>query len=94
VHRKRFVIVLLTGLNAVLMTALWMGADSPSAYAQPGGRPGNLTCVTAKAAGQSFDLLYVLDVTSRKLFAFYPSSGRNTQLVAAPPRDLVKDFNR
>lgn len=93
-HKKRFLIVLLTGLNVMLMTVLWIGADAPSAFAQAGARPGNITCVTAKGAGQSFDLLYVLDASSRKLFAFYPSSGRSAQLVAAPPRDLVKDFNR
>lgn len=64
------------------------------AFAQGGAQRGDLISVTAKVAPNTTDTLYVLDVPARKLYAFYPGSGRSNKLTAAPPRDLVKDFNR
>ena len=90
---KRVAIVLLVGLNLLFLVALWVTSFSPSpAYGQTGGRAGEFLSVTAKAAGQTYDVLYILDVPGRKLYAFYPSGGRTEQLVAAQPRDLAQDF--
>jgi len=96
VFSKHSIIVLLVGLNLFLLGVLLIGSYSlPSAYAQSGGRAGDFALVTAKVAGQSYDAVYVLDRPSRKLFALYPTGGgQRVQFVAAPPRDLVKDFRQ
>ena len=92
-HARRSLIVLLVAANLLLLAALVFEIDStPAAYAQSGARPGDFVCVTAKAAGQSYDVLYVLDVRARKLFSFYPTSAQRNQLAPTAPRDLVKDF--
>ena len=92
---KRSMIVMLVGLNLFLLAVLLFGSYSlPAAYAQVGARPGDFACVTAKVAGQTYDVLYVLDVPSRKLYAFYPTGGHTNQLAATQPRDLAKDFDR
>ncbi len=90
---KRFVIVILVGLNLLLLAALLIGSYSlPAAYAQGSTRAGDFACVTAKASGQTYDVLYVLDLPARKLYAFYPTQSR--RLTTATPRDLSKDFGR
>lgn len=92
---KRFLIYLLSVVNVVLLTGIWFSLDTPNrVYAQAGITPGPFTCVTAKVANQDYDLLYVLDIPSHKLYAFYPQTSQSTKLVAAPPRDLTQDFNR
>ncbi len=90
---KRSIIVLLVGVNLLLLAALWLASYSPAAaYAQGGARVGDFASVTAKAAGQTYDVLYVLDVPARKLYAFFPT--QQQRLTSAPPRDLAKDFDR
>lgn len=90
---KQSVIVLLSLVNLVLLVTLVLGSYStPTAFAQGGARPGDFISVTAKAAGQSYDVLYVLDVRDRKLFGFYPSAPPRSTLVATAPRDLTLDF--
>ena len=92
---KRSMIVMLVGLNLLLLAVLMLGSYSlPTAYAQVGARPGDFACVTAKVAGQTYDVLYVLDVPSRKLYAFYPTGGHTNQLAATQPRDLAQDFDQ
>ena len=93
---KRWGLVCLAGLNLFLLIALLMSSESlPAALAQVGGRPGgDFTCATAKASGQSYETLYVLDITEDKLYAFYPSPTQRNQLAPTPPRDLRMDFNR
>jgi hypothetical protein len=93
---KRSTIVILVGLNLLLLAAILLPSYSlPAAHAQMRSRTGDYACVTAKAATQTYDVLYVLDVPSRKLYAFYPTAaGRRGSLTAAPPRDLVEDFER
>ena len=93
---RRIAVVLLVGLNLFLAALLVLGSYSlPTALAQQGrARPGDFICATAKAATQSYEVLYVLDVRANKLYGFYPTSGHATQLTATPPRDLAKDFNR
>lgn len=91
---KRSAIVLLVGLNMLLFVALLsQSALIPQSYGQPGAQGRDLVSVTAKAAGQSYDVLYVLDVAQQKLHALYPSPAPRSRLVAAPPRDLTKDFD-
>ncbi len=95
VFTKRSVIAILVGVNLILLGALMMQSYAlPAAFGQGGGRPGDFVCVTAKAAGQTYDVLYVLDVPARKLYGFYPPSGQAKRLTTAPPRDLAKDFGR
>ena len=92
--RKRSVIALLVGLNVLLLFALVAGSHSPPAYAQGGMRSGEYLAVTAKVAGQTQNVLYVLDVRERQLYAFFPTKANTTQLVTLGPRDLAKDFGR
>jgi len=95
VSTKRTVIVVLVGLNLFLLAALIVGSyPPPAAYAQAGARAGDFVCVTAKAASQSYDVLYVLDVPARKLYGFYPTGPGRGKIVASPPRDLAEDFQR
>ena len=92
---KRSLIAILVGLNLVLLAALLMGSYSlPAAIGQGTARAGNFVCVTAKAAGQSYDVLYLLDVRSRKLYGLYPTGARPVRLTATAPRDLAADFGR
>jgi len=91
--RKRSAVVLLAGLNVILLLALLTPRlGSPAAFAQPGPRGPGYLCVTAKPAGQTYDVLYLLDPAAQKLHAFYPGLPQNRQLTRAEPRDLKKDF--
>jgi hypothetical protein len=97
VLNKRSVIVLLIGLNLLLATVLMVGSYSlPAAFAQVGGQPraGDFLCVTAKPAGQSYDVVYVLDSDKRKLHAFYPTSARSPKYSYGQFVDLAVDFGR
>ncbi len=92
---KRPAIVLLVALNALLVLILLSkGGWLPKALAQAPGRGGNYVTVTAKAQGQSYDVLYVLDVSDRKLHAFYPANVQTRELAYASFRDLKADFGR
>lgn len=91
---KRSIITGLVGLNLLLCAILLAGSlKSPSVFAQAGGAPGNYITVTAKASGQSYDVLYLLNTSTRKLHAFYPNP-RGNRYLHAHPRDLLKDFDR
>lgn len=86
---KRALIVLLAGLNLFLLAAvLFQFVGLPKAFANPTG--GGIACVTAKAAGQSFDIVYVLD--GNNLHAFYPSNFQTKKHALASTRDLTVDF--
>ena len=90
-------LTLLAGVNVVLALCLIAQVVAPAAARAQGrsaGRAGDLVCVTAKAAGQGFDVLYVLDLPTRKLHAFYPPAAKPNTLVHAPSRDLKADFDR
>jgi len=92
---KRSVIALLVGANMLLLFALIMGTLAPpAAYAQGGVRAGEYLAVTAKVAGQTQNVLYVLDLRERQLYAFFPTGANTTQLSNIAPRDLAKDFGR
>lgn len=90
---KRSTIVLLIGVNLFLLAALIISSYSlPAAFAQGSARAGDFACVTANVAGQTYDVLYIVDIRGQKLYAFYPAGGRRNQLTASEPRDLQKDF--
>ena len=90
---KRSAIVLLVGLNLLLLVAvLAQSIALPRAAAQPGAGNSDLVSVTAKSRGQTYDVLYVLDVPQQKLHAIYRTPLPRNRLVAAPPRDLTRDF--
>lgn len=90
---KRSLVVLLVGLNLMLLAALLISSYSlPAAYAQGRGRSGDFVAVTAQALGQSYDVLYVLDVPERQLYAFYPQNTTTKQLRWTPPVDMKKAF--
>ena len=92
---KRTIIVALVGVNVLLASALLSRvAALPTARAQTGARPGELLCVTAKPAGQSYDVLYMLDVGAHKLHAFYHASPQSSRLIPVQPRDLLADFGK
>ena len=90
---KRSLITSLIVANLCLLAALIsVFFTLPITYAQGGGRGGDYLCVTAKPAGQSYDVLYVLEPTTQQLHAFYPGSPQSKQLSHAESRDLKKDF--
>ncbi len=92
-NSKRPIITLLIVVNLCLLTGLLSALIAlPKTYAQGGGRRADYLCVTAKPAGQSYDVLYVLDQSSQQLHAFYPGSPQNKQLSRAESRDLKLDF--
>lgn len=90
---KRSLITVLIAANLCLLAALLSVCFAlPVTYAQGGGRGADYLSVTAKPAGQTYDVLYVLDATAQQLHAFYPGLPQNRQLTRAEPRDLKKDF--
>ena len=93
---KATLLASLVAVNVFLLVALLTaGGALPTASAQPGGRGGgNYLCVTAKAAGQSYDVSYVLDQSGQQLHAFHPGQGQNRQLTRTEPRDLARDFGK
>lgn len=94
-YTKRSTVVLLVVTNLILVAALLIPIlGPPGAQAQSGGRRGDYVCVTANAAGQTYDVLYLLDVRERMLHALYPTPAPRSALVTAPPRNLLKDFER
>lgn len=94
---KRSIIALLVGVNLLLLAVLLVATYSPpAAYAQARGMPGNFVAVTAKAAGQNYDVLYLLDRQQQKLHAFYPqrTGGKKYGYGYGKYRDLKADFNQ
>ncbi len=92
---KRSIITWLAVVNALLVTALVLASRSDSlAFAQGAGRSGGFVSVTAKASGQSYDVVYVLDVPGRKLYGYYPVGGQGGKIKPTPPRDLMQDFGK
>lgn len=92
---KRTAITLLAGLNVVLLGLLLSSVMGlPRALGQVGGRGGGFVCVSAKAVGQSYDVLFALDLATRKLHAFRPESVQGRKIVHADVRDLAVDFGR
>ena len=93
---KRSIIVLLVGVNLLLLGVLLAATySSPAAFAQASrGLPGNFVCVTAKAAGQNYDVVYLLDRGQQKLHAFYPqrAGGKKYGYGYGKYRDLKADF--
>jgi len=84
---------LLVLLNVVLaVTFLASAYRLPSAFAQNGLKRGDFLCVTAKASGFSYDVLFVIDLADHRLHAFYPGLPKTRKLVNAPSRDLYADF--
>ena len=93
--RRSSAIFLLVIVNLGLLAALLSECfELPPAYAQPGGRGADYLCVTAKPAGQSYDVLYLLDPSAHRLHAMYPSSPPAKKLTRTEPRDLKKDFDK
>lgn len=92
---KRAAITALIVANLCFAAALLSACFSlPTTYAQGGGRGGEYVCVTAKPAGQTFDVFYVLDSAAHRLHAFYPGLPQSKQLTRAELRDLKKDFDK
>ncbi len=90
---KRLLLGVLAALNGVLAVALLTaGGVLPQAFGQTGARGGNYLSVTAKPAGQNYDVLYVLDQNAHRLHAFYRAQPQNRQMTRAESRDLKKDF--
>lgn len=91
---KRALVTALVGLNVLLLTALLMQAAAPpTAFAQAGGGGGPMISVTAKAAGQSYDVVYLLDVQQDRLHALYVDNFQARKLGQAKFRDLKADFD-
>ena len=86
-------VALLVGLNLMLVATLVAALlQLPVAMAQAGGRGGEFLTAAGKAAGRTYEVQYLLDVSKRKLYAIYPSNPSAKELAIAPPRDLVADF--
>lgn len=90
---KRSTIVLLAGLNVLLAAGLLAGVVAlPKAHAQAKGRPGDFISVAAKARGQAYDVVYVLDKSQERLHAFYPTNIQTKKFSYGGNRDLKSDF--
>lgn len=92
---KRSVVVGLVGLNLFLLAALVLSTYSPpAAYAQRAGAANNFLAVTCRA-DNDYDVLFLLDLPTRKLHCFAPTRGdRSGKTLYAGHRDLSVDFNR
>lgn len=91
--KKQFAIATLAAVNAMLLAILVShAAPLPTAQAQarPGG--GGFVCASARAAGRTFEVLHLIDLSTRKLHSFFPD--RNKLLFTAAPRDLDQDFGK
>jgi hypothetical protein len=66
----------------------------PSAFGQAGRGGGGYLCATAKPSGRTFEVFYMIDLTTRKLHAFYPASPQTREFSHAGPRELDKDFGK
>lgn len=94
---KRSLLACLLGLNCILAAVFLVGSvtSSPQAFGQaPAVGSSNTICVTAKASGQTFDVVYLLDVQGHKLHAFLPSGPQTRQLAYGGVRDLERDLGR
>ena len=90
---KRSLIGLLVVANLVLVLALVVSSyQLPQALAQRAGFGGNYIAATAKASGQSFETLFLLDTTGHRLLAVYQSATHRGQWDYSPARDLNADF--
>ena len=92
---KRSVIVALVGLNLFLLTALIFSTYSPPvAYAQRMGAAANYVAVTCRVDNE-FDVLYLLDLPTRKLHCFVPDRDiARGGMQYAGSRDVAQDFSR
>jgi hypothetical protein len=94
VRYKRTLIVALVGLNLMLLAALLLSAYSvPAAYAQRAGGSYNYAAVTCEV-DQAYDVLYLLDLSERKLHAFLPDRQIQSNMQHVGFRDLESDFRR
>jgi hypothetical protein len=90
---KRSLAVLLAGLNMLLLGILLLGSYRlPAAAAQAGRRGGDFLAATVTAPGQSYEVLYIVDLPDRKMHAFVPDSQRHLQY--ANFVDLMQDFRQ
>ncbi|MDO8630105.1 MAG: hypothetical protein Q7R41_06385, partial [Phycisphaerales bacterium] len=58
------------------------------------GGGGGYICATAKPSGRTFEVFYMIDLSTRKLHAFYPASPQSKEFAHAEPRELDKDFGK
>jgi len=92
---KRSLIVFLVGVNLLLFMVLVVGITSPpAAYAQTRGPAGSFLTATAAVEGQEYDVLYILDLATRRLHAFAPTNVQSKKPDYRGYRDLEKDFRR
>jgi len=92
---KQTLIAFLVGLNLLLAGALLLSGDVlPAARAQSGGSVGNYLAATAAIDGQQYEILYVLDLSTRRLHAFAPTNIQTKRLEHLDERDLEADFRR
>jgi hypothetical protein len=90
---KRSLIVLLVGLNLALLALLVIGTySSPAAFAQIPRGSGDWVAVSAKAQGQAYDVVYLLDHGEQKLYALDRTNVRQKHYEPVAFRNLAKDF--
>lgn len=84
-------IALLVCLNVILATGILLSNYSPpTALAQGAGLSGNYMLVAGEIQDQ-YDALYIIDLRSRNIHAFYYDK-TTKKLSFAGSRDLEKDF--
>ncbi len=89
--RKTLLLAALVAINVLLLAGLVARSSSPKlALAQPTGLSQNYLIVTAEVRDQ-YDAVYLLDVRSRRLHAFWFDLARK-QYQYAGFRDLEQDF--
>lgn len=89
--RKSTFLSLLVCLNMILLTAIVLRSYSPpAAFAQGTGLAGNYVVVAGEIQ-DGYDAVYLIDLQSRLMHAFYFDRGNNA-LRHGGYRDLERDF--
>ena len=89
---KHALIVALVGLHLFLLAAVLFSVSSPAeAQAQPVGGAGNYLVVAAEIQN-SYDAIYVIDLSQRLMHVFTLNRARPPVLEYRDSRDLAQDF--
>jgi len=92
---RNSIFVFLVGINLLLLAVLLVGSYSlPAAQAQTTMAAGKFVAVTAAVDSQHYEVLYVLDLSARKLHALAPINVQTKRLEYLDTRDLEVDFRR
>ena len=90
---KRLFLTFLVAMNALLLVLLLgQAAPLPAAMAQAGRGGGGYVCATSRIGGRTYEVLHMIDLSTRQLHTFFPDKNK---IISSPaPRELDKDFGK